>query len=218
VLVAIAAVGGLLVGWCLSVMSLRLGEKLPVLEGGVPSPTWRDLLTALVTCALWVAVVLVKHGVNQILLGFGLVAVLVPATLTDIEHRLIPNKITAPGAVAAVVIGLTTHPAGVPGQLAAGAGAGLFLFLFALIFRGALGMGDVKLGGVLGLYLSGSVVVAMVVGVLAGGVGAVVVLARSGLKAGAKAKIAYGPYLAFGGVVGLLAGPHILHWYSHSLH
>jgi leader peptidase (prepilin peptidase)/N-methyltransferase len=218
VLVAIAAVGGLLAGWCLSVISLRLGDGVPLLEGGVPRPNTRDLLTALVTAALSVAVVLVKHGANEILLGWGLVAVLVPVTLTDIEHRLIPNKITAPGAVAAIVIGLVTHPAGVPGQVVAGVGAGLFLFLFAVIFRGALGMGDVKLGGVLGLYLSGSVVVAMVVGILAGGVGAVVVLARSGVKAGAKAKIAYGPYLALGGVVGLLAGPHILHWYSHSLH
>jgi leader peptidase (prepilin peptidase)/N-methyltransferase len=218
VLVAIAALGGLLAGWCLSVVSLRLGEGVPVLEGGVPRPNSRDLLTALATSALSVAVVLVKHGANEILLGWGLVAVLVPVTLTDVEHRLIPNKITAPGAVAAVLIGLVTHPAGVPGQLVAGLGAGLFLFLFAVIFRGALGMGDVKLGGVLGLYLSGSVVVAMVVGILAGGVGAVVVLARSGVKAGSKTKIAYGPYLALGGIVGLLAGPHILHWYSHSLH
>ena len=103
-------------------------------------------------------------------------------------------------------------------EVLAGLGAGLFLFLFAVIFRGALGMGDVKLGGVLGLYLSGSVVVAIVAGILAGGVAAVIVLARTGIRAGAKTKIAYGPYLAIGGIVGLLAGPHILHWYSHSLH
>jgi len=218
VLVAIAAVGGLLAGWCLSVISLRLGNGVPVREGGVPSPTKRDLLTALATAALWISVVLVKHGANQILLGLALVAVLVPVTLTDIEHRLIPNKITGPGAVGAIVIGLATHPPGVVGQLLAGLGAGLFLFLFAVIFRGALGMGDVKLGGVLGLYLSGSVVVAIVAGILAGGVAAVIVLARTGIRAGAKTKIAYGPYLAIGGIVGLLAGPHILHWYSHSLH
>jgi leader peptidase (prepilin peptidase)/N-methyltransferase len=218
VLVALAAVGGLLVGWCVSVLSLRLGEGTPLLEGGVPTPTRRDLLTALATAALWVAVVLVKHGANQIALGLALVAVLVPVTLTDIEHRLIPNRITAPAAVAAIVIGLLTHPAGVPIQLVAGLGAGLFLFLFAVVFRGALGMGDVKLGGVLGLYLSGSVVVAMVAGVLAGGIGGLVVMARSGVKLGSKTKIAYGPYLAFGGIVGLLAGPQILHWYSHSLH
>jgi leader peptidase (prepilin peptidase)/N-methyltransferase len=218
VLVALAAVGGLLVGWCLSVISLRIGEQQPLLKGGVPAPTRRDLLTSLATAALWVAVVLVKHGANQILLGLALVAVLVPVTLTDIEHRLIPNRITGPGAAAAIVIGLLTHPSGVGVQLAAGLGGFLFLFLFAVAFRGALGMGDVKLGGVIGLYLSGSVVVAMVAGVLAGGVGGLTVLARSGVKAGVKTKIAYGPYLAFGGIVGLLAGPHILHWYSHSLH
>jgi leader peptidase (prepilin peptidase)/N-methyltransferase len=218
VLVGLAVVGGLLAGWCMSVLSLRLGEGKPMLEGGVTAPTKRDLLTALLTAALWVAVVLVKHGANEIALGLALVAVLVPVTLTDLEHRLIPNRITGPGAVAAIVIGLLTHPVGVPTQLVAGLGAGLFLFLFAFVFRGALGMGDVKLGGVLGLYLSGSVVVAMVAGVLAGGVGAVAVLARSGVKVGSKTKIAYGPYLAFGGIVGLLAGPQILHWYSHSLH
>jgi leader peptidase (prepilin peptidase)/N-methyltransferase len=218
VAVALAAVGGLLVGWCLSVLSLRLGDGVPLLEGGVPAPTRRDLLTALATAALWVAVVLIKHGANEILLGLALVAVLVPITLTDLEHRLIPNRITGPGAIAAVVIGLATHPPGVVDQLIAGIGAALFLFVFAVVFRGALAMGDVKLGGVLGLYLSGSVVVAMVVGVLAGGVGGLAVIARSGVKAGAKTKIAYGPYLAFGGIVGLLAGPQILHWYNHSLH
>jgi len=216
--VALAAIAGLFAGWCLSVLSLRLGDGVPLLEGGLPRPTTRDLATALVTAALWVAVVLIKHGANQVLLGLALVAVLVPVTLTDIEHRLIPNRITGPGAVAAIVIGLATHPTGVVGQMVAGLGAALFLLLFAIIFRGALGMGDVKLGGVLGLYLSGSVVVAMVVGVLAGGVGGLAVIMRSGVKAGAKTKIAYGPYLAFGGIVGLLAGPHILHWYNHSLH
>ena len=83
--VALAAVGGLLVGWCLSVLSLRLGDGVPLLEGGVPAPTRRDLLTALATAALWVAVVLIKHGANEILLGLALVAVLVPITLTDLE-------------------------------------------------------------------------------------------------------------------------------------
>jgi leader peptidase (prepilin peptidase) / N-methyltransferase len=169
------------------------------------------------TAALAVSVVLVKHSAHDIALGLVLVGVLVPVALIDLDHRIIPNKITGPAAIAAVVIGLALGPSGVPEQLIAGAGAGGFLLLFALAYPRGMGMGDVKLAAVLGLFLGRDVGVALLVGVLAGTVVGAAVMARLGLAAGRKTAVPFGPFLALGGVVALLAGPPIVHWYLHSL-
>lgn len=169
------------------------------------------------TAVLAVSVVLVKHSAHDIVLGLALVAVLVPIALIDLEHRVIPNKITLPAAVAAVVIGLATRPSGVPEQLIAGAAAGGFLLLFALAYPRGMGMGDVKLVAVLGLFLGASVGVAILVGVLAGTVVGTAIMARFGVAAGRKTAVPFGPFLALGGVVALLAGSEIVHWYLHSV-
>jgi leader peptidase (prepilin peptidase)/N-methyltransferase len=169
------------------------------------------------TAALAVAVVLVRHSVHDIALGLILVTVLVPVALIDLEHRIIPNKITLPAAVAALGIGLVTRPTGVPEQLIAGAAAGGFLLLFALAYPRGMGMGDVKLAAVLGLFLGRSVGVAVMVAVLAGTLVGAVIMARRGVEQGRKTAVPFGPFLAFGGVVALLAGPSLVHWYLYSL-
>lgn len=169
------------------------------------------------TGALAVSVVLVKHSAHDVALGLVLIGILVPVALIDLEHRIIPNRITLPAALAAVVIGLVTKPAGVPEQLIAGAAAGGFLLAFALAYPRGMGMGDVKLAGVLGLFLGRSVAVALLVGVLAATIVGVAVMARLGISRGRKTAVPFGPFLALGGVVGLLAGAPILHWYLHSL-
>jgi len=167
------------------------------------------------TAALAVSVVLVKHSAHDIALGLVLVGILVPISLIDLEHRIIPNKITLPAALAAIGIELVTRPSGVPQQLIAGAGAAGFLLLFALAYPRGMGMGDVKLAGVLGLYLGGAVAVALFVGVVAALLVGVAIMMRVGVKAGRKTAVPFGPFLALGGVVGLLAGSPIIHWYLH---
>jgi leader peptidase (prepilin peptidase)/N-methyltransferase len=169
------------------------------------------------TAALAVTVVLVRHSTHDLALGLVLVAVLVPVALIDLEHRIIPNKITLPAAIAAVALGALTRPSGVPEQLIGGAAAGAFLLLFALVYPRGMGMGDVKLAAVLGLFLGRSVGVALMVGVLAGTVVGAVIMARQGIDEGRKMAVPFGPFLAFGGVVALLAGPPLVHWYLHSL-
>jgi len=174
-------------------------------------------LVEAVTAALAIGVVLAKHNSHDIVLGLALVAVLVPVALIDFDHRIIPNKITLPAAIAAVAIGLITRPSGVPEQLIAGAAAGGFLLLFALAYPRGMGMGDVKLAGVLGLFLGRSVVVAVFGGVLAAAVVGVVVMGRVGVGEGRKTALPLGPFLALGGVLALFAGPSIVHWYLHSV-
>jgi leader peptidase (prepilin peptidase)/N-methyltransferase len=174
-------------------------------------------LVEALTAVLAVAVVLVKHSPHDIALGLVLVVVLVPVALIDLDHRIIPNRIMLPAAIAAVAIGLVTHPAGVPEQLIAGAAAGGFLLLFALAYPRGMGMGDVKLAAVLGLFLGRSVAVALMAAVLAGSVLGAAIMARRGVGEGRKTAVPFGPFLALGAVVGLLAGPAIVHWYLHTV-
>lgn len=168
------------------------------------------LAATVLLIALWVADLAVRHSTAQKVLGLVLIAVLVRITVSDLEERRIRNVVTFPAAVAAVLIGLVLHPSGVPGQLLAGLATGAFLTLFALLSpRGGLGMGDAKLGMVLGLYLSRYTFLAMVVGLAASAVFSLGVLAVRGLSAGRRTAIPLGPFLALGGVVGLLAGPSL---------
>jgi leader peptidase (prepilin peptidase) / N-methyltransferase len=182
--------------------AMRISPRYPMVEA--------------LTAILAVAVVLVRHSAHDLALGLTLLVVLVPVALIDLDHRIIPNRITGPAAALAVIIGLMTRPAGVPEQLISGAAAAGFLLVFALIYPAGMGMGDVKLAGVLGLFLGRSVGVAILVGVLAGSVAGGLVMARRGVREGRKMGIPFGPFLALGGVVALLAGPTIVHWYLHT--
>lgn len=130
------------------------------------------------------------------LLPAALLAVLVPAAVIDVRRRVIPNTLTAAGAVAGVALLTLLEPAALPTHAAAAAGAGGFFLAAALLRPGELGMGDVKLAAVLGLYLGASVVPALLVALLAASAVGV---------AGRRSTLPLGPFLALGGVAGLLA-------------
>jgi leader peptidase (prepilin peptidase)/N-methyltransferase len=174
-------------------------------------------LVEVLTALLAVAVVLVKSSPRDVVLGLVLVAVLVPVALIDLEQRIIPNKITLPAALVALAIGLLLAPSEVPEQLIAGAAAGGFLLVFVLAYPRGMGMGDVKLAAVLGLYLGRSVAPAMLVALVSGTLVGALVMMRLGVAQGRKTALPFGPFLALGGLVGLLAGPAIVHWYLHAV-
>ena len=168
------------------------------------------------TAALAVAVVLTQSSTRQLVLGLALVLVLVPVTLIDFDHQIIPNKITLPAALSALVLGAIIDPAYLPTQLISGVAAAAFLLVFVLAYPRGMGLGDVKLAGVLGLFLGASVAAAIMAGVLLGTVVGGVVMARVGVAQGRKTKLPFGPFLAAGGVLALFAGGPILHWYLHA--
>ncbi len=170
-------------------------------------------LVEALTALLAAGVVLTSDSLHDVLLGLVLVALLVPIALIDLDHRIIPNRLTALGALAALAIGLATEPSEVPQQLIAAAAAGGFLLLAALARPGGMGMGDVKLAGMLGLFLGREVAVALLVALVAGTLVGIVVMARRGAREGRKTAIPFGPFLALGGAVALLAGPAIVDWY-----
>jgi len=168
------------------------------------------LAVTVLMVVLWVADLLVHHTNAQKVLGLVLITVLARVTITDLEERRIHNGLTLAAAFVAVVLGLAMHPSGLLGQLLWSAGMFSFMLFFAVASRGGLGMGDVKLGAVLGLFLSRYVVFGVAIGLLASSLYGVSLMARHGLSVGRKTAIPLGPFLAFGGVVAVLAGPWLL--------
>jgi len=137
--------------------------------------------------------------------------VLVVITRTDLEHRLIPDKVVLPGAV--VVLALRTIDDPSLEWILCALGAGLVLFLVVLVYPRGLGLGDVKLSAFLGAGLGIAVIVAMFVGFFIAFVPAAVLFARHGREA-RKSAIPLGPFLALGGVIALFWGDAILDWYK----
>ena len=166
------------------------------------------------TALLFVLVVAVHHDdTSKLVLGLVMVAFLVPLALIDLDTRLLPNKLTAPAAVAAIVLGTLLDPSGEVQRLIAGAAAGGFFLLAALAYPKGMGMGDVKLAGVLGLFLGRAVGAALLIGLIAGVLVGVAIMSRKGVAAGRKTKVPFGPFLALGGVIALFVGEAIVDAY-----
>jgi leader peptidase (prepilin peptidase)/N-methyltransferase len=175
-------------------------------------PVRYPLVEAL-TALLFVAVGL-KIGIEDTLLpALALTITLVAAAETDFEHRIIPNRLMATSAVAAVALWAVVEPGRLPENLIAGAAAGGFLLVAALAYPAGMGMGDVKLTGVMGLYLGTSVAAAMFVGFAAGALVGIAIMVVRGASA-RKQGVPFGPFLALGGIVALLYGPEIIDWYG----
>jgi len=170
-------------------------------------------LVEALTAALCVGAVLAHSSAVGIALGVTLILIVVPAALIDLEHRIIPNQLTLLGAVAALAIGIALDPSGEPTRLIAGAAAGGFLLLAALAYPGGMGMGDVKLAGVMGLLLGSAVAPAIFIALVSGVLLGAVIIARKGAHEGRKTAVPFGPFLAFGALVGVFAGQPLVDLY-----
>lgn len=176
-------------------------------------------LVEALTAALCVGAVLAHHSPVGIALSVLLILLIVPAALIDLEHRIIPNRITAFGAVLALAVGLALDPSGEPERLIAAGGAGGFLLLAALAYPGGMGMGDVKLAGMMGLFLGAAVAPAILAALLAGVSVGAVIIAHKGAQAGRKTAVPFGPFLALGALVAVFAGQPLVDVYvNHFLH
>jgi leader peptidase (prepilin peptidase) / N-methyltransferase len=172
-------------------------------------------LVEALTGLLCAGAVLAHGSAATIALSVALILIAVPAALIDLEHRIIPNRLTALGAVLALALGLALDPGGEPARLIAGAAGGGFLLLAALAYPGGMGMGDVKLAGVIGLFLGSAVAPAIFIALFAGALLGGAILVRKGVQAGRKTKVPFGPFLALGAVVASFVGSEIVHLYVH---
>lgn len=153
---------------------------------------------------------------NAVLRGV-LTLVLVACALTDLERRIIPNRITGPAALLGLALGLALDPGGEPKRLLWAAIAGGFLFVAVLANPAGLGMGDAKLVAVMGLYLGAAVILGLLFALLSSLVAGVIIAGRRGIRAARKTQLPFGPYLAAGGILAALVGDALLHVYLHHL-
>jgi leader peptidase (prepilin peptidase)/N-methyltransferase len=168
-----------------------------------PAPAWSVrpagiTLGAMLAAAALLRLGLTAHGV----LAAGLLALVGLLAVIDLDSRVLPNRILGPTAAGVLAFQTGFFPHRLAECLLAGLGAALLLLLPTLFQRGAMGIGDVKLAGVLGLALGGKVLVALTLGSLATVPAAFVILIRGSSLRGAT--IPFGPFLAFGAVVALL--------------
>jgi leader peptidase (prepilin peptidase)/N-methyltransferase len=238
--IALAALGGLIVGSFLNVVVYRLprGESLIHPRSrcpscatqlravdNVPVVSWLALrgrchhcgapvsarypLVELTTGVLYAAVVVTQDDAVRIVLGL----LLVPITLIDLDHRIIPNRITGPAAIAALIaIAALDADFLVEAAIAAVAGGGFF-FVAAILYPRGMGMGDVKLAGLLGLYLGRAVAPAILIALIAGVVLGAAIIARKGAKEGRKTAVPFGPFLALGGMLAFFVGDELVDAY-----
>lgn len=170
-------------------------------------------LTELTLGALYAATVLVLWDEPwEVALGLVFVTALLAVTLTDLERRVIPNKILVVAALLGAAIAAVGDPGSLPERAIAAAAAGGLLFAAALAYPRGMGLGDVKLAATMGVFLGRNVAPALLVALLAGSLVGLAMIARDGAGARKRA-IPFGPFLALGGVVGLLAGDQIVDWY-----
>lgn len=176
-------------------------------RGVVGDRTRLRIAGAATATALAVACFAVLGWSVEAVVGALACAVLVAVTVTDLERRIIPNRVVVPAFAAALVVQTIPDPS-VEWIVAALAAGGFFLVM-ALVYPAGLGMGDVKLAAFLGAWLGRDVVVALFAGSVLALLPSIVILARHGAR-GRKVGIPFAPFLALGGVIALFAGERIL--------
>ena len=165
------------------------------------------------TAVLFGVVVAVRGVEERLILDLPFVAVLVAVAAIDLEHRIVPNRILLPAALFAVPALAFVDLDALPEHLIAGAAAFAFLLVAALAYPAGMGMGDVKLAGVMGLFLGTAVAPALLSAFAVGSAVGIGVLVRHGAAA-RKTAVPFAPFLAVGGLLGVLAGPELVDLYA----
>jgi len=196
--------------------------------------SFRYVIVELLTPALLVVLYL-RFGLSLLLaVSFAFAAALVVITFIDLQHRIIPDVISIPGAFLCLALSFmlpwlepVTSLWGVPVPPAAGrilqsllgllTGGGV-LYLFAqgyllLARREGMGMGDVKLLAMIGAFLGWKgALISLMVGAFAGSVAGIMAMAIRGKNL--KYAIPFGPFLSLGALCSLLYGDLMIWWYT----
>jgi leader peptidase (prepilin peptidase)/N-methyltransferase len=176
--------------------------------------SWRYPLVELL-CGLLYIFLYHQFGCSLQSLVFTLLATaLLIVSFIDLAHKIVPDVITLPGILAGMVASVLLTPVGL-GNAFIGLclGGGLF-FLIAVLSRGGMGGGDIKLVAMIGAFLGWqAVLVTIFMGAL---LGAVVGISLMLLKQKSrKDPIPFGPFLALGAFVAMVWGPDLIFWYGH---
>lgn len=167
-------------------------------------------LVELITAATFLLTYLQWSISWQGLAGIILTVLLIPAAFIDIDHGIIPDRLSITG----IIIGLLLSPftTGFTSSLSGALLFGGIFFLAALISRGGLGGGDIKLAAAIGAFTGWQgALLAFILSSLLGGIWGFILLLSK--KANRKTAIKFGPFLALGGWVAYTWGTQIISLY-----
>jgi prepilin signal peptidase PulO-like enzyme (type II secretory pathway) len=210
-----AAVGsallGLAVGWFLDTVIVRWATRGQEQESVPAKRRSRTWLVIAVAAAGFVLAYVQFETIWQLVFAWWFIAVMILITFIDLEQMRVPDRIVLPSALVGLAGAIALEPEKWWVYVAAAVGASLFLFLLALVWRGGMGAGDVKMALLMGAALGALVVVALF---LAFALGAVIGILLMATKRKTRHDvIPFGPYLALGSVLALLFGREMVDWY-----
>jgi leader peptidase (prepilin peptidase) / N-methyltransferase len=180
-------------------------ERLSVSDYVRALPRSRQLAVLFASAALVLANFLRFGPSGHALVGAILAVALVLLTAIDLDRRLLPDVIVLPTLAIVLVLQVAFYPHQTLEWMVASVSAALFFFIPMLVYPPGMGMGDVKLAGLLGAALGRAVAAAIVAALLAAGAVALFILVREGFGARKKG-LPFGPFLAFGGLLVLFVG------------
>jgi leader peptidase (prepilin peptidase)/N-methyltransferase len=145
-----------------------------------------------------------------------LAAILIVLFVIDLQHRILPNVITLPGIVVGFLFSLVTEPGWFSSLVGIVAGGGVLLLIAEAYFRWrnehGLGMGDVKMLGMLGAFLGWKLMLlTLVLSSFLGSFAGLALMATG--RGNMKYALPFGSFLTAGALVAMFAGEAILRWY-----
>lgn len=195
---------------------LRLRGRCRYCQAAIPRRIfWVELATAVIFALLYWYYRLSPELAVMIFYACLFIVVFI----IDLEQGLILNKVVYPGMLVALLLALYPWPwfsdsmAIRVAYAALGGAIGFAIFLLiALVSRGGMGWGDVKLAALIGLATGFPLVfLAVIMGAILGGIVAVALMIAGKRKR--REAIPFGPFLALATMVTLLWGSNILDWY-----
>lgn len=174
--------------------------------------SWRYPLVEMVTGFLYVYLYKLQGFTPILFESMFFVSLLLVISFIDIDHKIIPNILVILGIIVGLILGLLLRPDTllfmVLGLLV---GAGLLLAI-AIISNGGMGGGDVKMAGMLGIYVGWQgVLTAIFVASLLGAIFGICYMLVTGK--GRKSTVPFGPFLAVGGLLVYLHSEDLFNWY-----
>ncbi|MFY9488958.1 MAG: prepilin peptidase [Solirubrobacterales bacterium] len=177
------------------------------------SISWRYPFFEALTAILWSAVG-AYHGLEpELLPDLLLITTLLVAANSDLDMRIIPNKLLFVSLLAGLIAQAWARPDDWLEWTVAGSAAFTGMFLVALAYPRGMGMGDVKLAGVMGIYLGRAIGPALLFAFFAGTLVGVAVMIRKGVAEGRKTAVPFGPFMAAGGILAVFWGEDVVEWY-----
>lgn len=201
----------LMMGNLLTKLAIHLPNNVPN-DYGRPNSFLFYALGMLLTLIIFILIPLTFGFTKELLIAYPFSLIMITVTLTDLKYQIIPNKIVYPGIVLILLLRLFINPLPIWSYLLGGAIFGGLILLIAVISKGGMGGGDIKLFFLVGLALGvQNTLLAFFISSFAGAiVGGGLLLFR---KVIAKQLIPFGPFIFVGAMIAYFFGDSIWAWY-----